>query len=72
MGSNIYLLKVHGAGAEADYLQIRNSNMVLIGYIRCTPPYQGLKRLFEDEKNINKISNTIWQLPYGTLTKIKL
>ncbi|HCX99021.1 MAG TPA: hypothetical protein DG754_02680 [Bacteroidales bacterium] len=72
MGSNIYLLKVHGTGAEADYLQLRDSNMSLIGYIRCVPPYQGLKRLFEDEKVIDKISNTIGQLPYGKLTKIEL
>lgn len=72
MGSNIYLLKVYGTGADADYLQIRDGNMSLIGYVRCNPPYQGLKRLFEDKKIIAKITNVIGQLPYGKLTKIEL
>lgn len=72
MDSNIYILKVHGAGAQADYLQLRDSTMTLIGNIRCTPPYQGLKRLFEDETIIDELSNAIGQLPYGKLTKIKL
>lgn len=72
MGSIIYLLRVHGTNAESDYLQLRDGNMTLIGNIRCTPPYLGLKRLIEDEKVIEELLNTIGQLPYGKLTKIDL
>ncbi len=72
MGSEMYLLKVKGNGADADFLQIRDANFSLIANVRFVQQLQSLSRIIEDEKIVVKIKNMAEMLPHGKLTKIEV
>ena len=68
----MYLLKVKGNGADADFLQIRDANFSLIANVRFVQQLQSLSRIIEDEKIVVKIKNMAEMLPHGKLTKIEV
>jgi hypothetical protein len=72
MGSEMYLLKVKGNGADADFLQIRDANFSLIANVRFVLQLQSLSRIIEDEKIVVKIKSMAEMLPHGKLTKIEV
>jgi len=72
MGSEMYLLKVKGNGADADFLQIRDANFSLVGNVRFAQQLQSLSQIIEDEKTALKIKSMAEKLPHGKLTKIEV
>jgi len=68
----MYLLKVKGNGADADFLQIRDANFSLIANVRFVLQLQSLSRIIEDEKIVVKIKSMAEMLPHGKLTKIEV
>lgn len=66
-----YVLKIKGKAKIPDYLQIRDENFTLIGYIR-PDREEKIRKSFDNEKVAEAIVKVMDQLPYGKLEKLEI
>ena len=66
-----YFLKTHSKDEGINYLQIRSEEMILLGNIRCLPPYDRLSRIIKIETLEADLRKIIDSLKIGEITKIE-
>ncbi len=67
----MYIIKIKGKAKIPDYIQLRNSEMILIDYFRADRPIDKFRSYgisSSDEKIINYVNN----LEYGKLQELIL
>lgn len=67
----MYIIKVKGKAKIPDYIQLRDSNFVLIAYFRADRPLKKLDKYGLDGKEAD-LKDLIDQLPFGKLQKLEL
>ncbi|WP_242918134.1 fructose-6-phosphate aldolase [Pontibacter liquoris] len=67
----MYIIKVKGKAKIPDYIQLRDSNFVLIAYFRADRPLKNLDRYGLEGKE-DALASVIESLEFGKLQKLEL
>ncbi|MFT6866753.1 MAG: hypothetical protein ACJA08_001589 [Cyclobacteriaceae bacterium] len=67
----MYIIKVKGKAKIPDYIQLRDSDFVLIAYFRADRPLQKLEKYGLEGKEVG-LRTIIDDLPFGKLQKLEL
>ena len=67
----MYIIKVKGKAKIPDYIQLRDSNFVLIAYFRADRPLKNLEKYGLEGKE-SELQEIINNLPFGKLEEIDL
>ncbi len=67
----MYIIKVRGKAKIPNYIQLRDSNFVLIAYFRADRPLKKLEKYGLEGKE-NALKSLIDQLPFGKLQKLAI
>ncbi len=67
----MYIIKVKGKAKIPDYIQLRDSDFVLIAYFRADRPLQKLEKYGLEGKE-DALRVIIDELPFGKLQKLEL
>lgn len=67
----MYIIKVKGKAKIPDYIQIRDENLVLIGYFRADRPLVKLGKYGLEGKE-NQLKALVESMPFGKLQKLEL
>lgn len=67
----MYIIKVKGKAKIPDYIQLRDSNFVLIAYFRADRPLKNIEKygLAGKETALQELIDTI---PFGKLQKLEI
>ena len=67
----MYIIKVRGKAKIPDYIQLRDSNFVLIAYFRADRPLKNIEKygLAGKETALQELIDTI---PFGKLQKLEI
>jgi len=65
----MYLMKIKGIAKIPDFLQIRDDNFTLIGYMKLDNVSQGIKRIGL-EKEEDKIRRALDKAPFGKIIEL--
>jgi hypothetical protein len=67
----MHIIKVKGKAKIPDYIQLRDSNFVLVAYFRADRPLKNLDKygLEGKEESLRQLIDT---MPYGKLQKLEL
>ncbi|MFT4736689.1 MAG: hypothetical protein ACI8QD_002021 [Cyclobacteriaceae bacterium] len=68
---DMYIIKVRGKAKIPNYIQLRDSNFVLIAYFRADRPLKKLEKYGLEGKE-NALKSLIDQLPFGKLQKLAI
>jgi hypothetical protein len=66
----MYIIKVKGKAKIPDYIQLRDSNFVLIAYFRADRPLKNLERYGLEGKE-DALAAVIASLEFGKLQKLE-
>lgn len=67
----MFIIKIKGKAKIPDYIQIRDSNFVLIAYFRADRPLKNLIKLGLEGKE-EALQKLIDVLPFGKIQKLSL
>lgn len=67
----MYAIKIRGKAKIPDYIQIRDSSFILVGYFRADRPLKNLEKYGLEGKE-EPLQNILNELPFGKLTEINL
>ena len=67
----MYIIKVKGKAKIPDYIQIRDSDFVLIAYFRADRPLKKLEKYGLEGKE-NELGKVIARLPFGKLEPLNI
>lgn len=68
---DMYIIKVKGKAKIPDYIQLRDSNFVLIAYFRADRPLKNLDKYGLEGKE-DALQKLISSLPFGKLQKLEI
>ena len=71
MLQDIYIIKVKGKAKIPDYIQLRDTNFVLIAYFRADRPIKKLEKFGLEGKEA-QLKELIDKLPFGKLQKLEI
>lgn len=71
MGKTLYIVKVRGKAKIPDYIQLRDENMVLVGYFRADRPLKKLIKYGLEGKE-EALKKVVEELPFGKVQKLDI
>jgi len=71
LSESMYIIKVKGKAKIPDYIQLRDSDFVLIAYFRADRPLKKLEKYGLEGKE-EELKSIIEGLPYGKLQKLTI